>query len=139
MIVLVFNPSGLDPLSIMDHEQELTFVHQFPENQDPEPFPNEKRSRKATVAYRASKEIETILNHEGSGLYKPWQLRDYTPSSVTLKTTYDELFILGKEKAMIRPNFEVKAGVVKIPSIFAKIQGVSSNRKEYWERLHLLS
>ena len=136
---IVFNPSGLDPLSIMDHGKELTFVHQFPENQDPELFPTEKRSRKATVAYRASQEIESILNHEGSGLYKPWQLRDYTPSSVTLKTTYDELFILGKEKAMIRPNFEVKAGVVKIPTIFAKIHGVSSNRKEYWERIHLLS
>ena len=137
--VLLFNPSGQDPLSIMDNEQQLTFVHKFPENRDPEPFPTEKRSRKSTVAYRASREIESILNHEGSGLYKPWQLRDYTPSSVTLKTTYDELFILGKEKAMIRPNFEVKDGVVKIPSIFAKIQGVSKNRKEYWERLHSLN
>ena len=137
--VLVFNPSGTDPLSIMDHEQQLTFVHKFPEYTDPEPFPTEKRSRKATVAYRASQEIEAILNHEGSGLFKPWQLRDYTPSSVTLKTTYDELFILGKEKAMIRPNFEVKNGLVKIPTIFAKIQGVSSNRKEYWEHLHSLS
>lgn len=136
--VIVFNPSGSDPLSILDHEQHLTFVHKFPEYADPEPFPIEKRSRKATVAYRASQEIEAILNHEGSGLFKPWQLRDYTPSSVTLKTTYDELFILGKEKAMIRPNFEVKNGLVKIPTIFAKIQGVSSNRKEYWEHLHSL-
>jgi hypothetical protein len=137
--VIIFNPSGLDPLAIMDDEQQLTFIHRFSENRDPEPFPTEKRSRKATVAYRASQEIASILNHEGSGLYKPWQLRDYTPSSVTLKTTYDELFILGKEKAMIRPNFEVKDGVVKIPTIFAKVQGVSSNRKEYWERLHSLS
>nr|WP_309143486.1 YceG family protein [Bacillus sp. V3B] len=137
--VLMFNPSGQDPLSGMDAEQKLTFVHKFPETRDSEPFPTEKRSRKATVAYRASREIESILNHEGSGLYKPWQLRDYTPSSVTLKTTYDELFILGKEKAMIRPGFEVKDGVVRIPSIFAKIQGVSKNRKEYWERLHSLT
>lgn len=137
--VLMFNPSGQDPLSIMDTEQQLTFVHKFPETRDPEPFPTEKRSRRATVAYRASREIESILNHEGSGLYKPWQLRDYTPSSVTLKTTYDELFILGKEKAMIRPSFGVKNGVVRIPSIFAKVQGVSKNRKEYWERLHSLT
>ena len=137
--VLVFNPSGSDPLSIMDYEQQLTFVHKFPESADPEPFPTEKRNRKATIAYRASQEIDAILNHEGSGLFKPWQLRDYTPSSVTLKTTYDELFILGKEKAMIRPNFEVKNGLVRIPTIFAKIQGVSSNRKEYWDRLHTLS
>ena len=137
--VLVFNPSGIDPLSILDQEQQLTFVHQFPEYADPDHFPTEKRSRKATVAYRASQEIEAILNHEGSLLFKPWQLRDYIPSSVTLKTTYDELFILGKEKAMFRPNFEVKSGLVSIPTIFAKIQGVSSNRKEYWERLHSLA
>ncbi len=137
--VLVFNPSGIDPLSILDQEQQLTFVHQFPEYTDPDHFPTEKRSRKATVAYRASQEIEAILNHEGSLLFKPWQLRDYIPSSVTLKTTYDELFILGKEKAMFRPNFEVKSGLVSIPTIFAKIQGVSSNRKEYWERLHSLA
>jgi hypothetical protein len=104
-----------------------------------EPFPKAKRSRKATVAYRASKEIETILNQEGSGLYKPWQLRDYTPSSITLKTTYDELFILGKEMAMVRPDFEVRNGQVKIPSIFAKVQGVSKNRKEYWDRLQSFS
>jgi hypothetical protein len=40
---------------------------------------------------------------------------------------------------MIRPGFEVKDGIVKIPSIFSKIQGVSRNRKEYWERLHSLT
>ncbi|MDA6082738.1 hypothetical protein OSJ97_24660, partial [Escherichia coli] len=58
---------------------------------------------------------------------------------VTLKTTYDELFILIKEKAMIRPNFEVKEGRVMIPSVFSKIQGVSRNRKEYWERIQTIS
>ena len=137
--VLIFNPNGSDPLSIMDHEQQHTFVHKYPEYKEPEHFPTEKRNRKSTIAYRASQEIEAILNHEGSLLFKPWQLRDYIPSSVTLKTTYDELFLLGKEKAMIRPNFEVKNGLVKIPTIFAKIQGVSSNRKEYWERLQSLS
>jgi len=40
---------------------------------------------------------------------------------------------------MIRPDFEVGEGQVKIPSIFAKVQGVSKNRKEYWDRLQSLS
>ncbi|MDZ5473142.1 YceG family protein [Bacillus sp. 31A1R] len=132
--LIVFNPSGEDVLSIMDEKGELTYVHQYPERKNPEPFPKEKLTRKSTVAYKASREIETILNHEGSHFYKPWQLRDYTPSSLTLKTTYDELFLIMKEIAVIRPNFEVSNGVVKIPSVFAKIQGVSRNRKEYWER-----
>ena len=135
--VVIFQPEGKSLLGEMT--QEPIFVHHFPKNMPAEPFPTEKKMRKTTVAYRASKEIETILNQEGSHFYKPWQLRDYTPSSITLKTTYDELFILSKEIAMIRPNFEVGNSQVKIPALFAKIQGVSKNRKEYWDRIHALS
>ncbi len=135
--IVIFHPEGKDIFEGMIDDP--IFSHHFQNMLPAEPFPKEKRSRKATVAYRASKEIETILNQEGSGLYKPWQLRDYTPSSITLKTTYDELFILGKEMAMVRPDFEVGQGQVKIPSIFAKVQGVSRNRKEYWDRLQSLS
>lgn len=137
--IIVFSPSGKDILSEVDPNGELSFVHKYPGQKVAEPFPTEKRSRKSTVAYRASREIETILNSEGSGLYKPWQLRDYTPSSITLKTTYDELFLLSKEVAMIRPDFQVENGVVKIPTVFAKVQGVSRNRKEYWDRIHSIS
>ncbi|KON90276.1 hypothetical protein AF332_12185 [Sporosarcina globispora] len=137
--ILYFSPSGEDLPAKMDPEVQESFVHHYPEKKKPEPFPKEKRRRSSTVAYRASREIETMLNHEGSGLYKPWQLREYTPTSVTLKTTYDELFILIKEKAMIRPNFEVKDGRVMIPSVFSKIQGVSKNRKEYWDRIQTIS
>ncbi|WP_423798878.1 YceG family protein [Neobacillus sp. SAB-20_R2A] len=135
--IIFFHPEGKNALEGL--LKESVFTHQFEQNLPAEPFPTEKRTRKATVAYRASKEIENILNQEGSGLYKPWQLRDYTPSSITLRTTYDELFILSKEAAMIRPDFEVRDGKVQIPSLFAKIQGVSKNRKEYWDRLHSLS
>lgn len=136
--VVSFTPEGNDVFSLEDPQKEQSFVHVYLEKKAPEPFPAEKRKRTATVAYRASREIETILNHEGSGLYKPWQLRDYEPSSVTLKTTYDELFLLAREKAMIRPNFEVKNGTVKIPAVFSKINGISRNRREYWDRLHAL-
>jgi hypothetical protein len=135
--VVLFHPEGKDVLvGFLDKE---IFTHHFPNKLPAEPFPKERRNRQTTVAYRASREIETILNQEGSGLYKPWQLRDYTPSSITLKTTYDELFILGKEIAMVRPGFEVENGQVKIPSLFAKIQGVSKNRKEYWDRIQNLT
>jgi len=135
--LVIFHPKGNDILEGI--VQQTYFIHRFQQQADPEPFPTEKRSRKATVAYRASKEIETILNQEGSGLYKPWQLREYTPSSITLKTTYDELFIISQEIAMVRPEFHVENGQVKIPAIFAKVQGVSKNRKEYWEHMHSLN
>ncbi|WP_462411947.1 YceG family protein [Neobacillus sp. Marseille-QA0830] len=135
--MIIFHPEGRDILDGYIHDP--IFRHRYPNQMPPEPFPTERRNRKTTVAYRASREIESILNQEGSGLYKPWQLRDYTPSSLTLRTTYDELFILCKEMAMVRPEFEVKNGEVKIPSIFAKIQGVSKDRKGYWDRLHSLT
>ena len=101
-------------------EQQLTFIHQFPENSCLNRFQLKKEVEKQPLPIVHQKKLKSILNQEGSGLYKPWQLRDYTPSSITLKTTYDELFILGKEIAMVRPEFEVKNGEVKIPSIFAK-------------------
>jgi hypothetical protein len=135
--MVIFHPEGQDILAGVIKDE--IFTHHFQGVQKAEPFPKEIRSRKTTVAYRASREIESILNQEGTGLYKPWQLRDYTPSSITLKTTYDELFILCKETAMIRPDFTALGGQVKIPSVFAKIQGVSKNRKEYWDRLQALS
>lgn len=40
---------------------------------------------------------------------------------------------------MIRPNFDVKNHEIKIPAVFAKILGVSKNRKEYWDRLIALT
>ncbi|WP_282155610.1 YceG family protein [Cytobacillus gottheilii] len=137
--MVIYNPAGKDPLAPLASELTAALLETYANEKDPASFPTEKRRRSATVAYRASREIESILNHEGSGFYKPWQLREYTPVSVTLKTTYDELYLLMKEKAMIRPNFEVKDGTVSIPSIFAKVQGVSRNRKEYWDRLQQLT
>lgn len=136
--VIIVHPNGMDILKQLMLNKTF-FTHQYTRKKEPEKFPQEKRRRTATVAYKASKEIESILNHEGSGLYKPWQLREYIPMSVTLKTTYDELFLLEKELAMIRPNFEVNNGTVKIPTIFAKVFGVSKNRKEYWDRLHQIT
>lgn len=135
--IVIFHPEGKDPLAGLLNEK--VFTHHFENKLPAEPFPKEKRNRKATIAYKASREIEHILNHDGTGLYKPWQFREYEPQSVTLKTTYDELFILAKEPAMIRPDFKAADGHVHIPSLFAKIQGVSKNRKEYWDRLHALT
>lgn len=134
--IVIVHPKGEDILDKLKLDKELFFQHQYPQFKEPESFPKEERKRTATVAYRASREIESILHHEGSNLYKPWQFRDYLPISITLKTTYDEIFLLEKELAMIRPNFEICNGEVHIPSVFAKIFGVSKNRKEYWDRIH---
>ena len=90
--VLLFHPEGKDEFRQLDPEQKLSFVFTYPDTSALEPFPTEKPQRKATVAYRSAKELDTVLHNEDSLMYKPWQFREHTPASVTLKTTYDELF-----------------------------------------------
>ncbi|CAM4049289.1 YceG family protein [Mesobacillus thioparans] len=136
--VISFTPAGGDALGIAAEAGHATFRRNYPKKRDPERFPAEQIRNSATVAYRASKEIENILTDTGGLLYKSWQLRDYVPSVITLKTTYEELFMVAEEKAMVRPYFEMKDKSVSIPALFAKINGVSHNRREYWKRLHRL-
>lgn len=131
-----FNPAGNDILSIGKQVKLKSISHIFPETSAPETFPRAKRVKSTTVAFRASKEIEKILNHEGAVIYKPWQLREFLPNGITLETTYDELFLVAREKAMIRPYFQLNDRAVKIPVLFAKVNGVTSHRREYWNRLH---
>lgn len=131
--IAAFSPEGSQ---IFSSVEEKIFTHEYPLKKAAAPFPASKRNRSATTAYRASKEIETVLNYEGLGFYKPWQLKDYATASVTLKTTFDELFMLAQEKAIFRPAFGVKDSKVKIPVVFSKIYGVSKNRREYWKHIH---
>ena len=115
------------------------FLTEYPTTMKIQPFPQEEPKRQGTVAYRASKEIDHVLHHEGSAYYKPWQFRNHLPMAVTLKTTYDEIFLLAKEKAFIRPSFSANGDEVKIPALFAKVSGVSTSRKEYWDKMHRLT
>ncbi|AZB41355.1 hypothetical protein CEF21_02955 [Bacillus sp. FJAT-42376] len=137
--VLLFHPEGKDVLASFDPDERITSLIRLNSTGRMLPFPQQKPVRKGTVAFRASREIEQMLHTEDSMLYKPWQFRSYIPKSITLKTTYDELFILVKEKALIRPNFEASNQTVQIPSLFAKVAGVSKNRKEYWAKVQELT
>ncbi|TDW02576.1 YceG family protein [Pseudobacillus badius] len=139
MDVVILHPEGKDDFKEIDPKNEWTVQAAYPSTMKLQPFPTEEPKRQGTVAYRASKEIEHVLNHEGSAFYKPWQFRNHLPVSVILKTTYDEVFLLAKEKAFIRPGFAVEGEEVKVPNLFAKISGVSKNRKDYWEKMHKLT
>ena len=101
-------------------------------------FPNERVQRATTVAFRAAREIDTMLQTDESVFFRPWALREHSVQSLTLKTTYDEMFIMSRAESFIRPNFKVQNQVVTIPVVFGKIMGVSKNRKEYWDRFHEL-
>jgi len=103
------------------------------------PFPASLSiQREETIAYKAATEIHQILHSENIGSYAPWQFEKYTPVPYTLKTTYDELFILWKEEARFRTGFEVRNGNIVIPNIFAKISGTNSDISLFWHNLDLL-
>ena len=134
--VVMFHPENHDAFADIDPTQTKTQVKIFPRTTALDPFPKEKRNTEGTLARRAQEEIQEILNTDDSLLFKPWQLRDYIPSSLSLKTTHDELYLLIKQPAFLRPNFSVQDGHVYVPAIFAKVSGVSKNKREYWEKLH---
>ncbi|QSS99301.1 YceG family protein [Pontibacillus sp. ALD_SL1] len=136
--LVLYHPAKLNIFERFDLDVSRSIVVENAYSADPLPFPTERKKRSSTVAYKASKQIERAINHDNSQIYKPWQFREYIPASVTMKTTYDEIFILSKEKAFVRPNFYIEDQTVHIPSIFAKVVGVTENRNEYWSRVQQL-
>lgn len=133
--VVVLHPEGkLQLEKFLGEQQEM--VHELPTTSAIMEFPKERPVRKSTVANRASQELDVLLYHEDSMIYRPWQFRDYTTLSITLKTTYDEIFVYHREKSLIRPNFKVANGQVSIPVFFSKIAGISKNRNDYWEKVN---
>lgn len=89
--------------------------------------------REATVAYKADEEIKEILNDEQSGVYRNWQFENYLLKANTIKTTIDEVKILSDTQARFRPTFNIEKGKIFIPNMFAKISGVTEDKKEYFQ------
>lgn len=85
-----------------------------------------------TVGAEASKRISEELLNE-SGFIKPWQLQDRMIKNLLLNTTVDEISIYWDEPAKLKPGFKFDANIVEIPVLFAKIDGIYSDRMEYIE------
>lgn len=127
--VLAFHPEGRN---IFMQVKGVSMPRRlYPRLLDFEPIPPKRALRESTIAKQASTELDLILHQEGSYLFKPWQFRSHIPESVTLHTTYDEVRLITREKAFIRPSFEVQGMTVHVPVVFAKIAGVSADRGEF--------
>lgn len=135
--VVFFHPEGKVQLEQFIGKKE-EMIRELPTTMPLMEFPKEKPVRKSTVANRASQELDVLLYNDESMMYRPWQFREYTTLPITLKTTYDEIFIYHKEKALMRPNFKVENGQVCMPIMFSKISGISKNRNEYWAKMNML-
>jgi len=136
--VLIFHPAKVDEFAEVDPNDDFSISYSYTSQTSLQPFPDKLRDRQATVGYRSSQHFEQLMHDQQSGVYRPWQFKDFMPRSLTLRMTYDDIFIYAKEKALVRPQFDVNGNEVVIPVIFAKISGVSSQREEYWHFMHQL-
>ncbi|MEY2354197.1 YceG family protein [Lysinibacillus capsici] len=136
--VLIFHPAKIDEFAEIDPNDTFSITYAYTNQTTLQPFPDKLRDRQATVGYRSSQHFEQLMHDQQSGVYKPWQFKDFMPRSLTLRMTYDDIFIYAEEKALVRPQFEVIGDEIVIPVIFAKISGVSSRREEYWYYMHQL-
>ncbi len=101
------------------------------------PFPkNSGNLEMGTVAAFAEQDLTEML-YSDSGLYRTRQFE--RAEIITLKTTYDEIFLLWDQELKFRPNFSAQDGVVSVPVIYAKISGVKNGKlSPYWQKVREL-
>ncbi|MFI3174148.1 MAG: YceG family protein [Bacillota bacterium] len=93
--------------------------------------------REKTVARTAEETLDELLYDGQSGLYRDHQF--VSADTVTLQTTYEEIFILWECQAVYRQGFSVENNVVHLPVLFVNIAGVDiENVKNYWKKVDSL-
>ena len=135
--VLLFHPAGKDDFQPLDPHNEESTVYRYGDTAPMQPFPTQIREVQATVGYRSTQQLERLIEDE-HGVYRPWQYQNYEPHNVMLQHTYDDIFIYAKEPAMMRPGFKAQKPTIYIPNIFAKVNGMSRDKQDYWEKMHAL-
>ena len=100
-------------------------------------FPRQNGSvQMRTVASHAEQELTTML-YTDSGIYRNRQFGE--AETITLRTTYDEIFILWDQELKYRPNFSTGSHAANIPVIYAKISGVEDGKTlPYWHKIKQL-
>ena len=125
--VIQFSP-GKEPGFSPETQRTIDLGPAKPEITD-FPYELEKLSRHETAAFSAEQEIRGIL---GEGVTTYYQMKQFSKlHPVVLKTTFEEIDIIWREPAKFRPNFSTAGGIVTIPSIFAKINGVKDSVESY--------
>ncbi|MDE6728124.1 MAG: YceG family protein [Oscillospiraceae bacterium] len=111
----------------------LMQIFELPQSKDSGPYPTKAiKTKVATVAYNAERDLDTMLYGGDTGIYRSFQFPN--SQSVTLKTTYEEIEILWKQEARFRTGFATAGNLVSVPNIFAKISGVENgDLNNYWE------
>lgn len=114
-------------------QDPLLFEKRYSESLPISNFPTEINDVQFnTVAFQAENELNSVL-YADTGLYRNRQFKKADP--ILLHTTYEEIFILWKEDAQYRPNFETLEHSVILPTLFAKINGVAGTLDQYWKSI----
>ena len=113
----------------------LMQILELPQSKDSGTYPAKAiKTKVATVAYNAERDLDTMLYSGDTGIYRSFQFPN--SQSVTLKTTYEEISILWKQEAKFRTGFSTSGNLVSVPNIFAKISGVENgNLNNYWDNV----
>ena len=137
--ILYINPLSDCNFTDIDRKEAFSYKLEYNRKTSLKPFPLvEKLKSVETIGYQVSREVNSLINTEASGFYKPWQFENYKVKSIPLRTTYEELFLLWKEPSSLRTGFEIKTGTVYAPNIFAKINGTNPNLTSYWTNIFKL-
>lgn len=90
-----------------------------------------------TAAAHAQRDLDREL-YTDTGLYRERQFA--VANATTLKTTYDELYILWDQELKYRPGFmTTDEGSVRIPVLYAKVSGVEKGNTDiYWQKIRQL-
>lgn len=133
MDVVIFNPKKETGCLNDSLLYEITYEDAL----NIEEFPQDNAKLQiSTVAYQAERELDKLL-YQDSGFYRDYQ---YTrANAISLKTMFEEIFLLWNEELKVRPNFSIVDDCVNMPVLFAKISGVKDGQVvEYWKKIKSL-
>ncbi|MCM1023577.1 MAG: YceG family protein [Prevotella sp.] len=131
VLYICSNLSGLAALKQNNLEGRMQ-IFELPCSVPVAPYPDKPvRTKLATAAYNASKELNNIL-YNNDTIFRDFQFSDM--QSLTLKTTLEEIDVLWHQPARYRTGFAANGSKVTVPNIFAKISGVKDgNLNAYWD------
>lgn len=118
-------------------EDSRLFEQVFSASLELEEFPmHPENVSYGTAAYHAEQDLTGTL-YQDSGLFRNQQFSSAV--TVTLKTMYEEIYLLWDQEAKYRPNFEIMDGQVVLPVMIAKVSGVKDGDvAAYWQDVRKL-
>lgn len=134
--VVYISPNKNNLRTVVDKNLNgLMQIFELPQTKESGAYPTKAiKTKVATVAYNAERDLDTMLYGGNTGIYRSFQFPN--SQSLTLKTTYEEIAILWKQEARFRTGFTTAGNLVSVPNIFAKISGVEDgDMNKYWDNV----